>query len=279
MWQNTIISWALLWGINLFLLQHILLLPDGKVHAYILDVGQGDASIIVSPSGKQIIVDGGPDLTLLSHLGQRLPFFDRTIELLILTHPNQDHITAIPQLLQTYTIRSVLLSHTQSSLPTYQQILGNISTKGMRVLTPDPTVDIDMGDGLILDIIWPIENVWKGMWENITNDDVNNRSVVFRAMKGKKNILFTGDVGKDGERELLKSGVKINTAVLKVAHHGSHTSTSTGFLLASSPQRAIISVGKNNRYGHPHPHIISRLLHFGTTITTTAGGGTIIEEF
>lgn len=238
------------------------------------DVGQGDAILLTSPSGKHILVDGGPDLSLIEHLGKTLPFFDRTIDLLVITHPNTDHFFAIPLLLQHYHVRAALLSPIPSSLPIYHTILQALLQKKIPILTPSPDIDIRFADGVILDTLWPPRAMHE-KWQK----DANNAAVVLRAIYGDKSILLTGDIEKKAEMAILASGTDIHTTILKVAHHGSKTSTSTGFLLASSPQAAVISVGRNNMYKHPHPSVVTRLLHFSINVTTTAENGTIVEEF
>ncbi|OGJ57419.1 hypothetical protein A3H22_02435 [Candidatus Peribacteria bacterium RIFCSPLOWO2_12_FULL_55_15] len=264
----------LIWGMNISLFAQPNLLPSSSLRVHVFDVGQGDSILLTSPSGKHVLVDGGPGLSIAPQLAKALPFFDRTIALLIITHPNIDHLTAIPDILQHYDVRAALLPRTNSYLPLYQEILGILIQRGIPILYPHPDTDINLGDGVTIDILWPPESP-KNEWSN----NLNNTSVVVRAIFGDQSILLTGDIEEKAEMAILASGADIHTTILKVAHHGSKTSTSTGFLLAGSPQAAVISVGRNNMYKHPHPSIISRLLHFGITVTTTAENGTIVEEF
>lgn len=264
----------LIWGINISLFFQLSLLPSSALRVHVFDVGQGDSILLTSPSGKHILVDGGPNLSLLQHLAKSLPFFDRTIDLLIITHPNTDHLTALPTLLQHYHVRSALLPRTSSSLPLYQKILDIFLQKNISVLFARPDRDIHLGDGVIIDTLWPPESL-----TNEWSDNLNNIAVVTRAISRDQSILLTGDIEEKAEMAILASGADLRTTILKVAHHGSKTSTSTGFLLASTPRKAIISVGKNNRYQHPHPSTVARLRHFGITVITTAENGTVMEEF
>ena len=266
--------WLMIWATNIVLLAQVHHLPSSRLHMYVFDVGQGDAILLTTPSGKHILIDGGPDLSLLEHLGRTMPFFNRTIDLLIITHPNTDHLFAIPFLLQHYHVRAALLSPAPSSLPTYGSILQALLQKKIPILSPSPGTDIRFRDGVLLDILWPPRTTHKN-WE----EDANNSSIVLRAIYGNQRILLTGDIEEKAEMAILASGTNIQSTILKVAHHGSQTSTSTGFLLASSPQSAIISVGRNNRYKHPHPNVLSRLLHFGIRTTTTAENGTVLGGF
>lgn len=265
---------AIVWGMNFALLFQMHFFPPSSFRVHVFDVGQGDGILLTSPSGKQVLIDGGPDLSLSRHLARALPFFDRTIDLLIITHPNADHLAALPSVIEHYGVQAVLLPSVASDLPIYREILAAVVRNNSRILHPSPENDINLGDGVVLDVLWP-PAVPQEKWLR----NVNNISTVIRAMYRGKSILLTGDIEKEAETEILASGADIHTTILKVAHHGSATSTSTGFLLASSPKTAIVSVGRNNRYGHPHPSVMTRLLRLGTGIATTAEEGTIIKEF
>lgn len=249
-------------------------LPDGRLHVYILDVGQGDSAFLVSPSGKQILVDGGPDLSTLEWLGRRMSFFDRRIDLLVLTHPDQDHITAIPEILQRYDVSHLLLGGVQKSSARYESMLSKLVRLGIPVLLPDPNKDIDMGDGLVLDVVWPDTSIF-----GTKPAKANNTSVVIRAVSKGGTILLAGDIEKETEYAILRSGRDIRSHTLKIPHHGSRTSSSTGFILAINPGEALLSVGQNNRFGHPHKEIVDRYdsLHIDTR--STARHGTIALTF
>ncbi|MDP6561867.1 MAG: MBL fold metallo-hydrolase, partial [Candidatus Peribacteraceae bacterium] len=141
--------------ISLIFLREITLLPDGKLHLYVLDVGQGDSMLMVTPSGKQILIDGGPNLSTLSHLDRLLPFFDRTIEMIVLTHPDSDHITALPEVLKRYTIDHIVMTGVGHSSGRYDALLSEIQRRSIPVIYPDPSVDIVTGDGVLIDVLWP----------------------------------------------------------------------------------------------------------------------------
>ncbi|MDO8649444.1 MAG: MBL fold metallo-hydrolase [Candidatus Peregrinibacteria bacterium] len=246
---------------------------DGKTHVYILDVDQGDSIFIVSPTGKQILVDGGPNLTALEHLGRLMPALDRSLDLVVLTHPDLDHLVAIPEVVERYRIGGIVLTGIAVSNPRYQRLLTEIEERHIPVLLADPRADIDLGDGVLLDTVWP-EAGLLGRTVKAPNDT----SVVMRLFTGSQSILLTGDIEKDAEEDILRSGVDIRSTILKVAHHGSKTSSSTGFLLAVNPDRAVISVGRDNSFGHPHPSVLERYRHFGIPVETTVEEGTIEIE-
>lgn len=251
-----------------------LMLADGKLHVHVLDVGQGDAIFIVTPSGKQILVDGGPDLSVLSHLSTLMPFFDRSIDLVVLTHTDSDHITSLPQVCKRYSVGAALLSGDLGNSGKVDALVDVLQHSNTDVLLADPAIDISFTDGVTLDTVWPTPDAGKR--DALSR---NNLSVVFRILYKDQKILLTGDIEEQAESQLLATGADIDTDVLKVAHHGSKTSTSTGFLLAATPDTAVISVGKSNRYGHPHAQVVDRLHHFGIPTKTTAERGVVSMEF
>jgi len=246
--------------------RELTLLPDGNLHTYILDVGQGDSILIVTPSGKQILIDGGPDLATLEQLGKRMSFFDRSIDLVALTHPHVDHMTALPDVLKRYDVGNLLIAMTESENSRYKSFLAEASNQNIRVILPNPNEDVDIGDGIILDVIHPC---------SYCDLDTNNSSVVLRALYKEHSILLTGDIEEEAELSILRSGADISSNILKAAHHGSRTSSSTGFLLEVSPKQALISVGEDNSYGHPSPEVIARLNDMNISIKSTKDDGTI----
>lgn len=255
---------------TLLCVREIALLPDGKLHLHVLDVGQGDAILIVTPSGKQILVDGGPDLSVLTHLSRLLPFFDRTIELLIVSHGDSDHITGLPALLDRYHIDAVLMADDFDPSNRYRAFRQKIFDSDTAVIKPNPAVDIDLGDGVILDVIWP-----KASWHGSRND----RSIVARVLYKDHSILLAGDIEQEAEHAILAEGSDVQSDILKVPHHGSRTSSSTGFLIAVDPEFGIISAGRNNRFGHPHREVVDRYHSLNTDIHTTAEHGVLSFVF
>jgi len=248
--------------------------PDGKLHVHMLDVGQGDSILLQSPSGKQVLVDGGPDHSVLESLGRLLPFFDRRIEFVIVTHPEADHITGLSAVLRHYDVGAILLTGIDHSSMRYDAFLRSLLTRDIPLISPDPIEDIDLGDGLIVDILWPSSKMLGSAVKN-----PNNTSIVLRALFGDTSILLTGDIEEEAEMAILQRGDVVKANILKVPHHGSRTSSSTGFLLATKPSLAMISVGKNNSYGHPHREVLSRYRDLGIDLKTTAENGLISLTF
>lgn len=251
-------------------------MPDGRMHVFFFDVGQGDGALVVSPSGKQIVVDGGPNLSLLQQVGSAMPLWDRRIDLLILSHPHLDHLESFPELLRRYRIDAVLISGVHAPSSRYRELLELITEEKATVHIADPSTDIDMGDGLILDVVWPPPIYVGKEFEG----DLNDTSVVVRMIYGADSVLFTGDAELHEEGEILSSGADIDADILKAGHHGSRTSSSTGFLLEVTPDFAIISAGRDNSYGHPHPEILRRfdLLDIPVHVTSQSGSLELIFD-
>ena len=270
--RNPLMILLALEAVAIVLCAHELMrLPDGHMHVAFLDVGQGDSTLVTTPSGKRIIVDGGPDMSLLHHLGERLPLFDRRIDLLIMSHPQLDHMAAFPEVLRRYQVGHVLMTGVNYKLAQYREFLDLMKEQHIPLWLADPSQDIDFGDGTVIDVAWPR----PGLFGKDFGDDVNNSSVVVRIMEGSGAVLFTGDMEEKEERAVLASGADIAATVLKVGHHGSKTSSGTGFLLAVHPSLASISCAKVNHYGHPSKSVIERFRMLGIPTHVTGWEGTV----
>ena len=208
----------------------------------------------------------------LEYLGKYLPYFDRKIELLILTHPHEDHLTALPEILRRYTIESVLMSGSDHVSGRYSALIHELLLRKIPVILASPGRKIHMGDGTLLEIVWPEPAALRDL-------DTNNSSTVVRVLYGPHAILLTGDIEKEAEAAILQSGRAVRADILKVAHHGSNTSSSTGFLLAVQPRLGIVSLGLENSFGHPHSAIVKRYEKMGIPLRFTAKEGTISLTF
>jgi competence protein ComEC len=232
--------------------------PDTKLHVFFLDVGQGDAIMIQTPSHHNILIDGGPSPeAITAALGSRLPFWSRTIDLVVLTHPHDDHITGLVEVLRRYEVKQVLEYNATSigfHSSAYDEWLKLIEEKGIKRTIARAGQRIELGPGIWLDVLHPPADLLQG-----TDSDIDNNGMVLRLVYGKISFLFTADIYQEAEQCLLSQGDELESTVLKVAHHGADTSSSLPFLNAVSPQLAIISVGAENRFGHPHPEIMARL--------------------
>lgn len=236
----------------------------------VFDVGQGD-SILLSDGGYQVIIDGGPDGAILSHLGHVMPFFDRTIDLLVLSHPHMDHLQSFPELLRRYRVAAVLITGVDYSNPRYEEFLELLRHDNTRIVVVDPDSDLRIGP-FDIDVLWPPPEYF-----GLPMKDVNDNSVLLRvSVLHGKSVLLTGDMEEKEERAVLQAGTDVHADILKVAHHGSRTSSSTGFLLAVDPDLAIASVAKENSYGLPDEDVIARYAALGIPLRMTMDEGTIV---
>jgi competence protein ComEC len=249
----------------------VLHLPDGKLHVAVLDVGQGDAILITSPLGQQILVDGGPSpAALTSALGHEMPFWDRSLDLVVMTHPDADHITGLVEVLRRFQVGGWLDNGQPDDDPisvACQELLAEAGTPHHAVHAGDR---LDLGEGLVLQVLHPPPEPVAG-----TAADTNNNSLVLRLVWQGASFLLTGDLEADGERLLLGSGQALPADVLKVAHHGSGGSSTAPFLAAVDPAYAVLSVGAGNPFGHPAQAVLDRLGGLGVTVLRTDKQGTV----
>jgi competence protein ComEC len=230
--------------------------PDDKLHVSFLDVGQGDAILIQTPNGQDILIDGGPDLQKINlELSEKLPFWDRTIDLVVCTQPHADHVTGLIEVLQRYKVKQVLEPGVSYNSSTYQEWLNVVEDKGIEYDIARAGQEINLGNGIEIEVLNPPEVLFEE-----TSHDVDNNGVVLRLTWGKVSFLFTADIREEAEFELIGQRANLRSTVLKAAHHGSGTSTTSQFLAAVDPDVAVISVGADNTFGHPSPEVTERLI-------------------
>jgi competence protein ComEC len=228
-------------------------MPDDKLHVSFLDVGEGDA-ILVQKGGQQVLIDGGPSPQALTlGLGKQMPFWDRTIELVVLTHPHADHIGGLVAVLERYRVGQVLYPDLDCESPLYDEWLELIEERDIEYTLAQAGQEVDLGDGVVITVLNPPVPLLAD-----TDSDIDNNGVVLRLSQGRVGFLLTADIMWEAEFELVNRGAELASSVLKVAHHGSETSTTAEFLAAANPTAAVISVGDNS-YGHPHDEVVARL--------------------
>jgi len=233
----------------------VLTMPDDNLHVSFLDVGQGDAILIQTPAHQNILIDGGPDPQKIGlELSKKLPFWDRTIDLMVSTQPQADHVTGLVEVLQRYKVRQVLDADASYDSLIYQQWLELVEQKEIKRDIARAGQEIDLGRGIKIEVLNPPPELFQG-----TSHDVDNNGVVLRLSWGEVSFLFTADIRQEAEFELIGQRANLRSTVLKVAHHGSKTSTSAQFLAAVAPEVAVISVGVDNPFGHPSPEVVGRL--------------------
>lgn len=249
----------------------VLSIPEETLKVYFFDVGQGDSALIVSPTGTQILIDGGPDDAVLQRLGSVMPFYDRSLDAIILTHPHADHVNGLVKVLERYQVSMVIESGASYTTGAYEEWDRRIRDKHIPRIIAVSGQRLVAGGDLRLAVIAPLES-----FEHVSRKNVHDAMVVAELYYGKTSVLFTGDMEDDLERKLLYFGVLPDADILKVGHHGSKTSTSEALLKIVSPETAIISSGEKNKYGHPHADVLTRLEQFGIPIHRTDEAGTII---
>ena len=228
--------------------------PGNLLELHFFDVGQGDSIFIETPIGQQILIDGGPDKTVLEKLGQTMPFYDRTIDLVILTHPDNDHLTGLIEVLEYYQVNHILTSGLKKDTAVYQKWQEIISQKNIPITIAQVGQKIILQENVIMEILWPDQSLIESF-----SKKANNASVVAKLIYGETEFLLTGDIEKEIEQRLVNQGIDLESDVLKIAHHGSKTSSSYNFIKAINPKISVILVGENNRYKHPHSEVLEQL--------------------
>lgn len=227
-----------------------------------LDIGQGDAFLVRTPGGSDLLIDGGPDRRVLTELGAVLPPWDRTLELVIATHDDQDHIAGIAELLDVYSVKTLLRNPQDHPTP-FAVALDAWNTRGIQVIEAYHGDRIDIEENIWLEVLHPVRGeIYK---------ESNAASLVIMFHYKEMSVLLTGDATMEVEEKILAAGHAhgLDVDILKVGHHGSHTSTSWEFVAATQPEIALISAGVENSYGHPHAGPLARLHRIGAHILRT----------
>lgn len=241
---------------------------NGKLTVAFLDIGQGDAIYIEAPNGNQVLIDGGPGRTVLRALGSVMPFWDRTLDLVVATHPDQDHTGGLPSVLERLQVAGVMTTENTSATGVYKAFEEGVMNEYAERLLARTGERIILDRGVVLEILFPYEDT-RG-W------DTNTSSIVMRLSYGDVSFLFPGDAPQGVEKYLAGVyGNKLKTTVLKLGHHGSRTSSSRELLSAVDPEYAVISAGRANKYGHPHKEVTDLLDELVVNSLSTAKQGTI----
>jgi len=238
---------------------------SGSLQVFYLDVGQGDSTLIRTPKGQNILIDGGDNhkgdevVDYLKQLGVK------SLDAIIATHPDADHIGGLDTVIDAIPTKSVYAPRVSHTTNTYKDFLLAVKNSGLKIKTAKAGLTLPL-EGVTAEFIAPVADYGK---------DLNAWSAVLRVQYGNTSFLFTGDAETKSETDMLKRPDLLNADVLKVGHHGSDTSTSLKFLNAVNPKYAVISAGKDNKYGHPKSAIVNRLKKSKVTIYRTDTQGTI----
>ncbi len=270
----------------ILLFSFLVSLPDGRLYLVFCDVGQGDAAYVRFPDGRDMVVDGGPNAKVIDCLGRHMPFWDRTIDIVIMTHPQKDHMQGLIEVLKRYRVSYFVRSDIANTTQGYVQLMDIVREKKIPQQFMVQGNHITIGT-TSLSFLWPTEmQIAKGSRARLSSTDrsdvlgtsvgdINDYSLVFRLRYGSFDAVFTGDADtrvESGYRGFTLADEVIE--VLKVPHHGSKTGISEQFAAKLDPQLAVISLGKNS-YGHPSKNIVDMLQSGGSRVLRTDERGDI----
>jgi len=260
---------AIFFLLNLFVWSAVFAKENNFLTVAFLDVGQGDAIFIESPNGNQILLDAGSNNRVLRQLSEIMPFYDRSIDIVIASHPDQDHIGGLPQVLRRYSVGAVMEPGVDHDTAVYKEFEKLIEEKNIEKILARRGMKVWLDGDSYLEVLFPDRDT--------KNWDTNDASVIARVVYGDVSFILSGDSPKKMEEYVVSlDGERLDSDVLKLGHHGSKTSTSEIFLAAVSPEYAIVSAGKDNRYGHPHKEVMDLVKKFEISILGTYDEGTII---
>jgi len=239
------------------------------------DVGQGDSIFIEAPNGVQVLIDGGPTSVVLEKLAKEMPFYDRDIDLIILTHPEHDHYFGLMEVLKRYKVENILWTGVVRETSEWKEWINLLGEEGgqgaeIRIAEAGQRIIFQEDPLIFIEILHPFENLAGQKFKGC-----NDTSVVTHLFFEDVSFLFTGDIGKKVEAKLVEQDIDLDSDVLKVCHHGSKTSSSQEFLEAVLPKIAVIQAGRDNRYGHPCSEVLASLEKFDIQILRTDINGNI----
>jgi len=255
-----------------------------------LDVGQGDAILVITPENQTMLIDGGPNNRVLQKLGKYLPMLEKRIDIVLLTHPHADHVAGLVEVLKRYNVGAVILSGVELKTEVYSEFLKITLEKNVPIIIAEAGQAIHFDENLEFDILAGVDGGEKVFNKNsegfgVRGNDVNDASIVgeliFSAKGGSASggkdfsVIFMGDATSKIENQLLAYGENLESDILKAGHHGSKYSSSLLFLKFVSPKAAVIEVGAKNRYGHPTEATLSRLKMINANIFRTDQNGDI----
>lgn len=234
-----------------------------------LNVGQGDAIYITTPDGHQLLIDGGATAAVLSELAKHRSFFDRSLDMVLATHYDTDHIGGLVDVLKRFKVDWIIESGSSSDTPAASAYKEAVLLEQAKVIKAQAGQNIKLGEHVVLRVLSP-----QG---DTTNWDSNTASAVVQVIYGDIEFMLTGDAPSSIEDYLVqKYGSSLESEILKLGHHGSNTSTSELFLQAVKPDFAVVSAAKDNRYGHPHQAVVNRVLQNNINLLNTADGEPVV---
>lgn len=235
-----------------------------KVH--FIDVGQGDAILIQTPAGQNMLVDAGENDCGSLVVNYLISQGVKDLDIVVGTHPHSDHIGGLDTVINRLPVKNIFMPKVTNTTQSFRDVLDAVKNQGLKITVAKAGVDLTL-DGVDCRFIAPLQNSYE---------DLNNYSAVIKLDYGSQSFLLTGDAETDSEAQMLSSGVNLKSTVLKVGHHGSYSSSGSRFLKAVAPQYAVIMVGRDNQYGHPHTQTLNRISGAGIKVYRTDQDGTIV---
>ena len=238
---------------------------SNQTEVIFLDIGQGDSTLIKTKYGQNILIDGGKDNKVLDRLGRNLSFFDRKLDMVIATHPDADHIGGLISVLERYNVDLLLDPGVVHDSSMYEAMWDIVKEKQIPVQYVSERLIYEFGDNILMDVIYPNHDL---VGKDI--DDNNLASIVAKFSDGKIDYMLTGDAHIETEDELVEIfGSYLESEVLKAGHHGSKSSSGELFLNAVRPEVAVISCGRNNKFGHPTFRVLKNFRDRGVRVLRT----------
>lgn len=236
----------------------------GKLKVHFIDVGQAD-SILIQSDEQAMLIDAGNNADSKDVVAYIKSRNINKLDYIVGTHPHEDHIGGLDAVIESFDIGVIYMPKAMSTTKTFEDVLNAISKKGMKVTTPVPGTTVELGKASFT-ILAPNSDSYE---------ETNNYSIVIKLEHGNNSFLFTGDAEDISEKEMIDKNYDLSADVLKVGHHGSSSSTTQEFLMKVNPKYAVICVGKDNKYGHPHKETMDSLNKKGIKIYRTDESGTI----
>lgn len=247
----------------------IVLGKEQKLQVTFFDVGQGDAILIETPHGHQMLIDGGPSKRIVELLEHKLSYFDRSLDVVVETHPDSDHVTGLIPVLETFSVDHILASPQEGHTGIFDVLHDQMIHEGATIHSAKKDDRIIFDDGVLVEVLYPTSSF-------VGDDrDTNSASVSLLLTYGNQSILLTGDLPSVYEHKLLVSALSHHVTIYKAGHHGSKSSSGNQLLSYIQPEYAVVSAGKDNKYGHPNPETMERLKKYSKEILSTIDKGTI----
>ena len=261
--------------------------PDGRLHLVACNVGEGDA-ILIKKNFDEVLIDGGPNNKVLECLSKNLPFWDKTVELMVLTHPDNDHITGLVEVLKRFKVKKIIANSLWIDKETFRAFRETVVQQKISVFSPKKGDTIKLA-GMSFEVLWPKEKLGDGnIWSELAlgsqesdvlgvsgfQGEINETSVALWLKYGQFDAILPGDIGQKQEEEIAAEHEFGKIEVLKIAHHGSKYSSSQLFLEKIKPGVALISVGKNS-WGHPTEEVLEKLQNIEVKILRTDKEGDV----